>query len=60
MVRKSLGLGSDGSRDFFLQLKAYNFLEKKTTLISKLVSFFLIKNSRVIHYAGELSIDQVQ
>ena len=45
---------------FFLQLKAYNFLEKKTTLISKLVSFFLIKNSRVIHYAGELSIDQVQ
>jgi len=25
---------------FFLQLKAYNFLEKKTTLISKLVSFF--------------------
>ena len=45
---------------FFLQLTAYNFLEKKTTLISKLVSFFLIKNSRVIHYAGELSIDQVQ
>ena len=60
MVRKSLGLGSDGSRDFFFTIKAYNFLEKKTTLISKLVSFFLIKNSRVIHYAGELSIDQVQ